>query len=321
MAKKVKTVKSKKKIANLTICISDAHWGHESCLYETFWDSIDRICNDLKFLKRRYDWNTVKICCVGDMVSGTHVYRNQYLESHLNKNEDILTFAGYMLYKVIKRIEDATGMNVLCYVVTGTHEGLMRAFPHNFGLGLSRRLSAYGKRTRYASKYFVLDLAKGFSKPEYNVLFFHGFGGADYSSASPSLIRELTTTHSQFAVQFNKIIQRFCIGHSHWLEINRAVLGIRFDCLGGYMRWDKKISNRESGMLYYIYTEDGLFDVKGISSQAKQLEESSKQGLHALNMRYVADILLEAYQHELDLGILTEKKYNGIEEKDSDDLE
>ncbi len=294
--------------ANLTISLSDAHFGHESCLYETFWHTIEKICDNIEDLNSRYEWNKVFLSIVGDIVSGTQIYRNQYLESHLNKNEDVISFGSYLVHRVIDMLTEVVGIPVNVFIVVGTHEGLMRAIPHNFAIGIARRLAAYGHNVRYASKYFILNLASGFDLDKYNVLFYHGYGGADYSSASPSLVREMTTVHSQLATQKQIIIQRFCIGHSHWLEIGRCVMGIRFDCLGGFMRWDKKISNRESGMLYYLYDEKGEFEVRGVSGQKYQIEESDQQGLHILNMRYVAEQLQEAYDFEISCGILRAKE-------------
>lgn len=298
MSEKIKTK------SNLVIAISDAHFGHESCLYETYWHTIEKLCDEIETLENRYEWNKVFLCVVGDVVSGTQIYRNQYLESHVQKNEDVISFGSYLLHRTIKMIEETVGNTIQIFIVVGTHEGLMRAIPHNFAIGIARRLSAYNYSVRYASKYFILNLASGFDLEKYQILFYHGYGGADYSSASPSLIRELTTVHSQLSTQRGLIIQRFCVGHSHWLEIGRAVLGIRYDCLGGFMRWDKKISNRESGVLYYTYTEDGEFDVKGVSGLKFQIEESAQQGLHSLNMRYVAEQLHDAYEFEIECGIL-----------------
>lgn len=300
----------RKKKANLIIAISDTHFGHESCFYDTFWYCMDKLCEEIEMLKNRYDFNKVILATVGDIVSGTQVYRNQYLESHLHKNEDIITFAAYMYHMVADIIADATGFDVEIHVVTGTHEGLMRAFPHNFGLGVSRRLASYGYNCRYHSKSYTLNFAKGFKLPPFHVLFYHGYGHADYSSASPSLVREMTTVQSQFSTQRNKIIRRFVIGHSHWLEIGRSVLGIRFDCLGGFMRWDKKVSNRDSGFAYYTFTEEGEFDVKGILGLKQQIIEEQNQGLHGKNMLYVAQTLNNAYEYELDLGILKNGRIN-----------
>ncbi len=299
---------SEKMKANLCICVSDTHWGHEDCLYETYWHTVDKLCNELEYLSATYDLQNVYLATVGDLVSGTQVFRNQYLQSHLQKNEDIISFASFILHKTLLKLEKAVKMPVKTFIVVGTHEGLMRAFAHNFAIGVARRLASYDDHiVRYASKYYILDLAKGIHENDYYVLFYHGYGHADYSSASPSLVREMTTVHSQLSAQKGIIIQRFCIGHSHWLEVGRSVLGIRFDCLGGFQRWEKKISNREAGVIYYLYKDDGDFDARGISGLKMQIEESDQQGLHSLNMIHVAEILQEAYKFEIDQGILRAK--------------
>ncbi len=146
----------------------------------------------------------------------------------------------------------------------------------------------------------------GFDLPDYNVCAFHSWGNADYSSASPSVIREMTRAHSQFATYKNIIIQRFLCAHTHWLEIDRSVMGIRFDVTGGYQRWDKRISFRESGLLYYIYDENGIFEVKKVSGMKYQLNEQGGQDMHTKNMRFVADIMDDGIRYEIDIGLLKE---------------
>ena len=298
---------TEKQKINLTMVLSDCHFGHENCLYETYWYTIDKMISEIKMLKQRYDVKNAFLIINGDMVSGTLIYRNQFLENQLNKNEDIVIFGSYMMFKTIKKLSEALGLPVKSFIVAGNHEGSRRVLAHNFSLAISRRLNSYGAIVRYSSNYLILDIAHELSKDEYNVMAFHGWGNADYSSASPSVVRELTRVHSQLATEKNIIIQRFTVGHTHWLEPNRSVLGIRFDTTGGFQKWEQKVSWRESGMLYYVYRDDGEFDVRGVSGQKKQLEEMDDQGLHVSNIRYVSDVMEEAIEYEVDIGLLQPK--------------
>ena len=303
--------------ANLTLCMSDLHFGHESCLYNTFWYTLDKMISELKLIKEGYDFKNIFIILNGDMVSGTMIYRNQYLESQVQKNESIIMFGAYLLHLVIEKIESELEQHVKVFIVAGNHETGRSPLPHNFSIGLSRRLSTYNHNVRYTSYYLILNMANELFKfqeenyeiklKDYNILAFHGWGGADYSSASPSMIREMTRIHSQFSTNKGIIIQRFLVGHTHWIETGRTVLGIKFDVCGGFMRWSKKVSSRESGMLYYIYDETEDFQVKAISGLKQQLAEEEDQGLHIANLKYVAETMEDAIDFEIDLGLLQER--------------
>lgn len=173
----------------------------------------------------------------------------------------------------------------------------------NYALAISRRLRAYGNETRYSSKYHILNIAKDVADKPYHMLLFHGFGGSRLSSASPALVDDMTTVHSQLASRRNIIIDRFVVAHSHWLECNRTVKGVTFDVLGGFQRWGRSMAQRESGLIYYLYDEDGVH-VHPISGLKEQINEEVDQGLHARNMEFVAKMLQAGYDLELEKGIL-----------------
>ena len=139
---------------------------------------------------------------------------------------------------------------------------------------------------KYTAEYLILNIARGFDDI-FNILAFHGWGSADYASASPSVVRELTRAHSQLSTHKGIIIKRFIVGHSHHLEIGRSVLGVIIDVLGGFMKWKKTISQRESGILYYVYEECGDLQVHPISSITKQLEETESRWLNNKNLQYM----------------------------------
>lgn len=299
----------KKIKSNLTMLISDLHLGHENCLYNTYWYTIDKMVKEIKMLNNRYDWNEIYLVVNGDLVSGTMIYRNQYLQNSLNKNEDVILFGSHILHLTINKLEEALGKKMKIFIITGTHEGAMKTLPHNFSIAIARRLGSYGHIVRYASNYLILNIANGLSKEEYNILGFHGWGSADYSSVTPSLVRELTRVHSQLSTEKGIIIQRFVVSHTHWLTIGHNVLGIKIDVTGGFQKWDRKISWRESGMLYYTYDEKEDFDVKGLSGLKKQLIEADSQRLHTNNMRYISDKLEEAIDHEIKIGLLKKKDF------------
>lgn len=294
----------KKKKINICIGLSDIHFGHENCLYKTLQSCIDKLCDQLVDLKR-HDINNVFLLLNGDIVSGTFVYRNQYLESQVQKNETIILAGAYLVHTIIKQIEKVLEKDLKIYITTGNHEGFYNPHPENFSVAISRRLCSYGHNCRYASNHLILNIGYGF-KNKYNVAVFHSWGSADYSSASPSVVREMTRAHSQLSTYKGIIINRFLLGHTHWLEVDRSVLGIRFDVTGGFQRWDKTISQRESGMLYYIIDEDMHFEVRKISGLEQQLEEEEGQGLNTKNLRFVADLVEDGIQHELKIGLLKE---------------
>ena len=294
----------KKKI-NITIGLSDLHFGHENCLYKTLQFCVAGVIKKIEMIKEEHDLNDVFIILNGDVVSGTFVYRNQYLESQIQKNETILLGGAYLVYTIIKKIEQITEIPTKVFITIGNHEGWFKPHPENFSVGIARRLSSYGINCRYVSSYLILNIAHGLEK-EYNVCALHSWGGADYSAVSPSVIRELTRAHSQLATYKRIIIDRFLVGHTHWLEIDRNVLGITVDVTGGFQLWEKTVSIRESGLVYYTFDEDGNFSVNKVSGLKKQLEESRNQGLNTKNMRYVSDLIDEGINYELEIGLLKE---------------
>jgi len=299
-----------KKKANICLCLSDLHFGHESCLYDTYHYTITKLLEELKMLQSHYVFETVFLILNGDIVSGTMIYRNQYLESQINKNEYIIMFGAYMIHLLIEKIEETIGQPIRVFMIAGNHEVGRIPLPHNFSVGIARRLNSYGDDVRYTSNYLILDISRNLDihVPKYNICAFHSWGSADYSSASPSVVREMTTIQSLFSAHKGIIIQRFLVGHSHWLEIGRTALGVTWDVCGGFMMWSKKISFRESGMLYYILNEDNDFDVRPISGLKQQIKEMEKQNLHFRNLRYVSNVMIDAMQFEIDLGLLQEPK-------------
>ena len=102
------------------------------------------------------------------------------------------------------------------------------------------------------------------------------------------------------------IIDRFIVGHTHWLEIDRSALGVTVDVTGGFQMWGKTVSTRESGLVFYIIDEDGEFTVNKVSGLKKQIEEEKSQGLNNKNLRTVANLLEDGIQHEIDIGLLKE---------------
>lgn len=295
----------KKKKINICIGLSDLHFGHENCLYETLQYCIDKLIGELEEIKDKHEINELFLILNGDVVSGTFVYRNQYLESQVQKNETILLGGAYLVYTIVNKIEEAMGMQIKIFMTIGTHEGWYKSHPENFTVGISRRLISYGLDSRYVSEYLILNIAHGLGIDNYNVCAFHSWGSADYSAASPSVIRELTRAHSQLSTHRGIIINRFLLGHTHWLEVDRNVLGVCFDVTGGFQKW-KTVSIRECGLLYYIIDEEGNFEVNKVSGLKKQLEEEKSQNLNTKNSRYVANLIDEGIKHEIDIGLLKE---------------
>jgi len=295
-----------KKKVNICIGLSDLHIGNENCLFETLQYCIDKLIDELDDVNNEYDINEVYLILNGDVVSGSFVYRNQYLENQIQKNESVILTGAFLLHEIIEEIEEMIEKSVKVFMTIGNHEGSYTPHPENFVVGISRRLCSYGHDSRYASGYLILNIAHNLGIGNYNVCAFHSWGGADYSSASPSVIREMTRAHSQLAIYKGIIIQRFLLGHTHWLEVDRSVLGIRFDVTGGFQKWDKTISNRESGLLYYMIDEEGEFEVNKISGLKKQLEEERGQDLHTKNSRYIADLIDSGMKYEIKIGLLKE---------------
>lgn len=302
---------NKKTTANLTIGISDLHLGHENFLCKTYWHTIDKLVNEISMLNSRYEWKNIFLITNGDVISGKFVYRNQHIQSHLQKDHDMIMYGSYILHLTVEKLERVLEKSIKIYIVIGNHEGKANQ-AHNFSVSIAHRLKAYGHNTLYASRYLIKNIADGFNVPDFNICAYHSFGNADYSSQSPSAIREFTRWHSQLAMYKRVIIQRFLVSHTHLLEYGRDVLGIIFDSLGGFMLWEKRMSFRKSGLIYYIFDENEEFSVRGVSGVHKQIKEMENKYLNIDNMKYVSDKMREAIQFEIELGLLQSDDYEPI---------
>jgi hypothetical protein len=264
---------------------------------------VNKLIENLEFEKEKYNIENVFIVLNGDIVSGRMIYRNQYIESHLQKNESIIMFGSYLIHKTIDKITKKLDKPPQVFIIAGNHEIGRRPQPQNFSVAISRRLNTYGHYTKYKGMRNILNIAKDLGVPEYNLCSFHGWGGSDYTSASYSMIRDMTAFQTQKAMYENIIIHRFLVSHTHWLEVGRSALGVEFDVLGGFQLWKQKNAIRPSGLIYYVYTEDGIKAncIKGIR---KQIEEIKSKRLNTNNMIFVAQTMQDAFDFECDKGLI-----------------
>jgi len=87
------------------------------------------------------------------------------------------------------------------------------------------------------------------------------------------------------------------IHNTHWLQPRLMLEGLTFNVTGGFQRWEYSMSQRPSGMLLFIYSEDNV-TVSAIRPDL-EIEEAEKgaSDLEFTNMEYYSVKLKSALQH------------------------
>jgi len=275
---------SKNKDAIITISMSDLHLGDADHLPDTYWSTINTLVNTLKVLKSKFNILRVNLVLNGDIVSGRGVYRYQEFRNILHRGHWQVFVAEMVINDTIDKINKIVKVNNI-YLTKGTHEALAE----NYILYLKKILSG----ARYLGHYGVLDIAEPIS--HYNILFTHGVGKSDYYPVSYEMIRDIWKSVSQQKLS-GLIIERFCVGHSHWLAVNIPVLGTTLDVSGGFQKWEFTINQRPAGMVLYLYTGDQCIAMPIRPNPKVENDERNDPMLEYKNIRYYSDTLIKHFK-------------------------
>lgn len=276
--------KNNNKDCTLTIVISDLHIGDANHLPDTYWSTIANLLEILKFIKENYNIKELYLVLNGDIVSGRDVYKFQELRNLLERGHWQVFMAEYIIRKTIEDIERATNSKITkIYLTRGTHEALA----NNFILYLKRII---GDKTRYLSHGGIVNIAGNLG--EYYVLFTHGIGGSRITPI-PSILQTDVFSKIDEYRRNNFHIERVCTSHTHWLTSSIFFDGVFWDVTGGFMKWEKTLSNRIPGIIVYFYNDGEVSSIPVTPDMEVYRAELNDPGLEYKNLKYYGDFLLK----------------------------
>jgi hypothetical protein len=265
----------------LTLVISDTHFGDSNVLLYSYWSTIDNLLEILKIIKKNLNIKSFKIVLNGDIVSGREVYRYQIFRNLLSRGHWQVFLAEKILKDTFSKIEEIVPINKI-FLIRGTHESL----EENYILYLKRTLT----NSKYLSHAGIINIGDPIGK--YNILFTHGKGRSEYYPVSYEQIREIWKSIPQF-LSGNIIIERTCIGHSHWLTTNLELEGVCIDITGGFQKWEYSIHQRPCGMILYLFYNNETVSIPIKPNREIEIKEKNDPALEYKNMKLYGQILLK----------------------------
>jgi len=273
--------KNKAGEGRLTLVLSDLHIGDTDHLPSSYWSTISNLLEILKVLKERFVIPHINIVLNGDIVCGRQVFRFQEFRTLVPRGHWQVFLAEMILKDTIKEIEKVLKVKDI-YFLKGTHE----EHAENYVLYLKRTFP----NTKYAGHKLILNIGEDIGKC--NIMFTHGYGSSEYYPISYSLIRDLWKTISEHKKR-DVPIERVCIGHYHWLNVEQNFESFILDCTGGFQRWELTLSQRPVGAILYFFYEDTITAIPVRPDKKILDEELSDPGLEYKNMKYYSQMLLK----------------------------
>ena len=273
--------KNKAGQGRLTFVISDTHLGDTDHLPETYWSTIYTLTEILRVLKKRFEIPGIDVVLNGDIVCGKDVFKNQQFRTLVTRGHWQVSLAEMILKDTFELIEEVLPIKNL-YFLKGTHEQA----GENYQMYLKRTFP----RAKYAGHHLVLNIGQDLGS--YNVLITHGYGSSEYYPISYGLIRDMWKAISQYKKE-GVPIERVCIGHYHWLNIEQNFESFVLDCTGGFQRWEFTVSQRPTGALLYFYYDGEVSAIPVRADQEIVEKEVNDPGLEYKNMQYYSKKLLK----------------------------
>jgi len=276
--------KKKKGKAVLTVVISDTHLGDANHLPDTYWSTINTLVNTIKVLNEQYSIVRCNLVLNGDIVSGRGVFRFQEFRNVVHRGHWQVFVAEMIVKDTLREISKVVPVETT-YLLKGTHEALAE----NYILYLKKILN----NSKYLGHYGILNIAEPIG--EYNVLFTHGSGKSDYYPVSYDLMRDIWRALSDYKI--GKIpIERYSVGHSHWLAVNMPLVGAVIDNTGGFQKWEHTMSQRPSGLLLYLFTNNQCIAMPIKPDSKTEQKERNDPMLEYKTTAYYAQVLMKHFK-------------------------
>ena len=267
--------------ARLTFVMSDTHLGDTDHLPETFWSTIYNLREILNVLNKQFKIPHINIVLNGDLVCGKDVFRNQQFRTLVTRGHWQVALAEMILKDTFNEIEEVLPIKNI-YFLKGTHE----AQGENYPMYLKRAFP----KSMYAGHHLILNIGEDLG--QYNILITHGYGSSEYYPISYGLVRDMWKAISQYKKE-GVPIERVCIGHYHWLNVEQNFESFILDCTGGFQRWEFTVSQRPSGALLYFFFDGEVSAIPIRPNQDVADKEINDPGLEYKNMQYYSKKLLK----------------------------
>ena len=261
--------------------MSDTHLGDTDHLPETFWSTIYNLREILNVLNKQFKIPHINIVLNGDLVCGKDVFRNQQFRTLVTRGHWQVALAEMILKDTFNEIEEVLPIKNI-YFLKGTHE----AQGENYPMYLKRAFP----KSMYAGHHLILNIGEDLG--QYNILITHGYGSSEYYPISYGLVRDMWKAISQYKKE-GVPIERVCIGHYHWLNVEQNFESFILDCTGGFQRWEFTVSQRPSGALLYFFFDGEVSAIPIRPNQDVADKEINDPGLEYKNMQYYSKKLLK----------------------------
>ncbi len=271
---------SKKKNITVTVVISDLHIGDSNFLYNTWKSTIGNLYVFLKYLKKEFKIKKFNIVFNGDIVSGREIFRSQELQNIIQRGHWQVFAAEIILKDFLEEVNNILEIDT-CYFVKGTHEDIAT----NLMLLLKRM---FKDKAKYLSRGGIIPIG---IKNELYMFVTHGFGSSDYYPVSLACIRDVTRSVSQYRSKGYNVI-RVVTSHSHWLT-PEMYYDVKWSVTGGFQKWEKKFSQRPSGIIVVICNDEDSIAVPIRPDPKIEYQEKSDPLLEYRNFILYGKILLE----------------------------
>jgi len=269
-----------KKTITVTVVVSDLHIGDSNFLYHTWKSTIDNLHEFLKYLKKTFKIKKFNIVFNGDIVSGREIFKFQELQNIIQRGHWQVFAAEIILKDFLEEVNKILEIDT-CYFVKGTHEDIAT----NLMLLLKRM---FKDKAKYLSRGGLIPIG---IKNKLYMFVTHGFGSSDYYPIPLSCLRDVTRSVSQFRARGYNVI-RVVTSHSHWLT-PEMYYDVKWSVTGGFQKWEKKFSQRPSGIIVVICNDEDSIAVPIRPDPKIEYREKNDPLLEYRNFILYGKILLE----------------------------
>jgi len=233
----------------ISVFISDLHLFSETHDYDAFQRFLDKVYSVIE----EYNDNkvTVKIYCVGDVLSGAEVYgkwMGQQAYNEVLQSVSAQTLGtSYIFKKIAEKVKELTDYEPSFHILRGTHE---KVRGQNYAWQLVTELQASGLNADYLGTWKTIKICD-----KYYVFAWHSTGSSSYGYA-PAAIRN--SNMALLERRDNPYIKDVIIAHRHATGYIGLTQAYRLIQLGGFQQYDRAPNQRQMGGYVYISTSDEL---------------------------------------------------------------
>jgi len=237
----------------VSVFMSDLHLFSETHDHDAFNEFLDNVYSVVYSYKQDNDKVTVKIYCVGDVLSGAEVYGKwmgqQAYDEVLQAVSAQTLGTAHIFKKISKTINEMTGFEPTFYILRGTHE---KVRGENFAWQLVTELQACGLKATYMGTWNTVKICD-----KHFVFAWHSRGGGVYGYSAGAIRDSMMALLER---RDNPYIKDVIVAHRHAAGFIGMTQGFRLIQLGGFQQFNGAPAQRQMGGYLYVSTEDELLE-------------------------------------------------------------